>query len=149
MPSSEYAKTMVYQKICIFFIYNIFFYINMNWYLIFTCTVQNNLLLLLFLFSLHIITFLIYYFIHLYLIYFFLHMVLLFKMSDLPGPYVFPPYWFLTSVALWRMRYISSRLFLLPHCSTTRDLTAPSLPFAHSISLSFSFGPSHPAVVYN
>ena len=66
--TSEYAKTMVYQKICIFFIFNNFFYVNMNWYLIFMCTVQNNLLPLLFLFSLHIITFLIYYFIYLYLI---------------------------------------------------------------------------------
>ena len=120
----------------------------MKFYLIFTCTVQNNRLLLLFLFSLHIITFLIYYFIHIYLIYLCLHMVLFSKMSDLPVPYIYPPYTIHTSVASRRMRYIFSLLFSLHNHSRKRDSTVFSLPFADSVSVSFSFVPSF-RVVHN
>ena len=42
-------------------------------YLIFMCIIRNNLPLLIFLFSLHIITSFIYYCIHIYLIYVCLH----------------------------------------------------------------------------
>ena len=118
-----------------FFIFNNFFYVFIKFFLVFTCTVQNNLLLLLFLFPLHIITLLIYYFIHLYLIYFFLHMVLLFKTSDLPGPYIFPPYWVLTSVSSWKMHYISSHFF---HCT----ITAQQETWLHPLFLSLTLFPS-------
>jgi hypothetical protein len=65
------------ENMFFFFIFNNFFFVNLNWYLVFTCTVQNNLLLVLPPSSLCIITFLIYYLIHLYLIYMCLHTELL------------------------------------------------------------------------
>jgi hypothetical protein len=65
------------ENMFFFFIFNNFFFVNLNWYLVFTCTVQNNLLLVLSPSSLCIITFLIYYLIHLYLIYMCLHTELL------------------------------------------------------------------------
>ena len=123
---SENAKTLKITKY-VLFSYLIFF-VNLNWYLIFTYTVQNDLILVLCPFSLCIITFLMYFFIHLYLIYMCLYTELFSKLPDAPDSHIFSPYGVLTSVASWLMCYIFSHLFSLHQHSTTRDSAALSFP---------------------
>ena len=57
-------------------------------------------------------------------------------MSDLPVPYIYPPYPIHTSVASWRTRYIFSLLFSLHNHSTKRDSTVFSLLLSLTLFLS-------------
>ena len=75
-----------------------------------------------------------------------LHTLISSKMSDLPVPYIYPPYTIHTSAASRRMCYIFSLLFSLHNHSRKRDSTVFSLPFADSVSVSFSFVPSYPVI---